>query len=151
MSAPLHRPCAASMPWLKSMRTTDSRHSGRGSSIIPATDAQRRKDKGNKSMNKTVAGPPSEAEIFRRILDVGGPFFSAEAARGIMRLKFSGVDRERMNELAARNREGRVSPAEEQELSNYIRVGQILGILQSKARRSLQTHGQTPTKKRRKS
>jgi hypothetical protein len=101
-------------------------------------------------MNKTVPGP-SEMDIFRRIVDPEEPFLSAEAARGVLRLDFSAADRERMNELAARNREGRVSPAEEQELSNYIRVGQILGILQSKARRSLQSHVQTSTKKRRKS
>jgi hypothetical protein len=101
-------------------------------------------------MNKKVAGP-SEMDIFRRIVDPEEPFLSAEAARGILSLDFSAADRERMNELAARNREGRVSPAEEQELSNYIRVGQILGILQSKARRSLQRHAPTSTKKRRKS
>jgi hypothetical protein len=102
-------------------------------------------------MNKTLPVPPSEMDIFRRVVDPEEPFLSAEAARGIMRLDFSGADRERMNELAARNREGRISPAEEQELSNYIRVGQILGILQSKARRSLPRQEQTPTKKRRKS
>src|ERR1700692_2435219 len=98
-------------------------------------------------MDKTVAGP-SEMDIFRRIVDPEEPFLSVEAARGILGLDFSAADRERMNELAARNREGRVSPAEEQELSNYIRVGQILGILQSKARRSLQSHVTTSTKKR---
>jgi hypothetical protein len=90
-------------------------------------------------------------EIFRRVVDSQAPFFSAEAARAIIGLDFSASDRERMNELAARNREGRVSPAEDQELSNYIRVGQILGILQSKARRSLPSHVQTSTKKRQKS
>ncbi len=42
-----------------------------------------------------------------------------------------------MNRLAAKNREGQLTPEEEEELSNYIRVGQTLGILQSKARRSL--------------
>jgi hypothetical protein len=100
-------------------------------------------------MHKTVPGP-SEMDIFRRIVDPDEPFLSAAAARGILRLDFSAADRERMNELAARNRQGRVSSAEEQELSNFIRVGQILGILQSKARRSLQGNEQTSTKKRRK-
>ena len=101
-------------------------------------------------MSKAIPGP-SEVDIFRRIVDPEAPFLSEEAARGILSLDFSATDRQRMNELAARNREGRVSPAEEQELSNYIRVGQILGILQSKARRSLQRHVPSSAKKRRKS
>ena len=99
-------------------------------------------------MSKTVPGP-SEMDIFRRVVDPDEPFLSDKAARGVLRLDFSAADKERMNELAARNREGRVSPAEDQELSNYIRVGQILGILQSKARRSLQNPVETPNKKRR--
>lgn len=91
-------------------------------------------------MGKTVSGP-SEMDILRRVVDVDQPFLSPEAAQAILRLDFSAADRERMNELAARSREGRVSPAEEQELNNFIRVGQILGILRSKARRSLQGRG----------
>ena len=42
-----------------------------------------------------------------------------------------------MNRLAAKNRQGKLKPEEVVELDNYIRVGQTLGILQSKARRSL--------------
>ncbi len=101
-------------------------------------------------MPRTVSGP-SEVDIFRRLVDPEKPFFSEEAARGILRLNFGAADQERMNELAARNREGRISRAEEQELENYVKVGQILGILQSKARRSLPIGEQTFRKKRRKS
>jgi hypothetical protein len=103
-----------------------------------------------KTMPKTVPGP-SDVDIFRRVVDPEKPFFSEEAARGILRLTFAAADNERMNELAARNREGRISRAEEQELENYIKVGQILGILQSKARRSLPADEQASARKRRKS
>lgn len=37
--------------------------------------------------------------------------------------------------MAAKNREGKLNPEEEPELNNYIRVGQTLGVLPSKARR----------------
>jgi len=94
-------------------------------------------------MKKTDPGPPSDLEILRRVVDAGGKSLSPGAARDIMHLDFSSADRDRMNELAARNRERRVSPAEEQELSNYIRVGQILGILRARARRSLQGSGKS--------
>lgn len=75
--------------------------------------------------------------ILRRVVDPEQPFFSTEAAREILRLRFSAPDRNRMNRLAAKNRRGKLKPDEEAELNNYLRVGQTLGILQSKARRSL--------------
>ncbi len=106
---------------------------------------------GSKGVGKAAPGAPSEMEIFRRIVDAGQPLLSPDAARALLRLEFSKADRDRMNELAARNREGRVSTWEEQELDNYIRAGQILGILKSKARRSLQSTAPPSGRKRRKS
>jgi len=50
-------------------------------------------------------------------------------------LDFTAADRARMNQLAAKNCEGKLTPTEEQELNSYIRVGQTLGILQSQVRR----------------
>jgi hypothetical protein len=79
----------------------------------------------------------SEMAILRRIVDPEQPFLSTEAAKAILRLDFRATDRARMNALAAKNREGKLTTSDEQELNNYIRVGQTLGILQSKARRSL--------------
>jgi len=75
--------------------------------------------------------------ILRRVVDPDQPVLSAEAARAILRFRFSASDKRRMNRLAAKNRQGKLTAEEEEELSNYIRVGQTLGILQSKARRSL--------------
>ena len=87
----------------------------------------------------------SEMAIFRRIVDPEQPFLSAEAARVLLRLDFNVDDRTRMNQLAAKNRAGKLTPTEEQELDSYIRVGQMLGILQSKARRSLRAAGKSKT------
>jgi len=75
--------------------------------------------------------------ILRRVVDSDQPALSTDAARAILRFRFSAADKRRLNRLAAKNRQGKVTSEEEVELSNYIRVGQTLGILQSKARRSL--------------
>lgn len=75
--------------------------------------------------------------ILRRIVDPNRPFLSEDAASAILGLSFGAADRVRMNQLAEKNRQGKLSPKDDEELSNYIRVGQTLGILQSKARRSL--------------
>ena len=88
-------------------------------------------------MPKAKSAPVSEMSILRRVVDPNRPFLSEDAATAILGLGFGASDRARMNRLAEKNREGMLSPKEDEELSNYIRVGQTLGILQSKARRSL--------------
>jgi hypothetical protein len=88
-------------------------------------------------MPRTPTVNTSEMAILRRVVDPEEPFLAPEAARAILRLRFSTSDRGRMNRLAAKNRQGKLKPEEEVELENYIRVGQTLGIFQSKARRSL--------------
>jgi len=88
-----------------------------------------------------LAAPPSELDIFRRIVDAKQPPLSVEAAESLLRLGFSAADQRRMNRLAEKNRQGKIKPHEEEELENFIRVGQMLGVLQSKARRSLRGKG----------
>jgi hypothetical protein len=79
----------------------------------------------------------SQMSILRRVVDPEQPFLAPEAARAILRLRFSPADVRKMNQLAAKSRRGTLAPGDEEELENFIRVGQTLGILQSQARRSL--------------
>ena len=88
-------------------------------------------------MTKTATATTCELAILRRVVDPERPFQTADTARAILRLRFSASDRARMNRLAAKNRQGNLKPEEEVELDNFIRVGQTLGIFQSKARRTL--------------
>jgi hypothetical protein len=80
----------------------------------------------------------SEAAIFSRVLEPEKPMLSPDAARSILALDFTTADRERMNALAAKASLGNLTPDENEELDNYLRVGDLLAIMQSKARRSLQ-------------
>jgi hypothetical protein len=80
----------------------------------------------------------SEAAIFGRVLEPEKPMLSADAARSIMALDFMQMDRERMNDLASKARAGILTNEENEELENYLRVGDLLAIMQSKARRTLQ-------------
>jgi hypothetical protein len=75
--------------------------------------------------------------ILRRVVDRRHAQLSAEAARALLRLDFDSRDRKRMNQLAAKNRLGRLNPDEDAELNGFIHVGQVLGILKSKARTAL--------------
>ena len=93
-----------------------------------------------------LSAPPSELDIFRRIVDAEQPPLSVDAAESLMRLSFSPADLRRMNQLAEKNRQGRLQPSEEEELNNFLRAGQLLGILQSKARQSLKAAGHSRSK-----
>jgi hypothetical protein len=79
----------------------------------------------------------SEAAIFSRLLEPENATMPPEAARSILALDFSQVDRDRINVLSAKARQGTLTSEEDQELENFIRVGDLLAIMQSKARRAL--------------
>jgi hypothetical protein len=79
----------------------------------------------------------SEAAILSRILEPEIPTFSPGTAREILALDFNPADKDRMSQLSAKAREGTLTPDEQVEVNNFERVGHLLNILQSKARRSL--------------
>lgn len=95
-------------------------------------------------MSSTTAVPrskTSEAAIFSRVWADEGQPLSATLARHVVKLRFSSDDQARMHELAAKNQQGKLSPEEIEEFDNFVRVGDLLAILQSKARRSLRKAG----------
>jgi hypothetical protein len=63
--------------------------------------------------------------------------FSPATARYVLNLGFSGLDLERMRDLAEKNRSGDLSDQEAEVLDSYIRVGDLIALLQSKARQYL--------------
>ena len=89
----------------------------------------------------------SEVAILRRVLEPDQPAWPAEAARAILALDFNQADKDRMRQLSAKARQGTLTPDEQAAINNYERVGHLLNIMQSKARRSLNdsrgTNGKT--------
>jgi hypothetical protein len=83
----------------------------------------------------------SEAAIFGRVFANGRQPMTPEVAGHVRNLGFSDEDKNRMHVLALKNQEGQISPEELGELDNYIKVGDLLAILQSKARKSPKASG----------
>jgi hypothetical protein len=79
----------------------------------------------------------SDVTILGRVLANGKGRLSATMARHLLRVRFDETDIARMNDLAERNQEGLLSPAEREELGNYVKVGHVIAILQSEARSAL--------------
>jgi hypothetical protein len=79
----------------------------------------------------------SETAILSRVLEPQKPTFSVAAARAILTFDFNQVDKERMHQLSIKAQEGTLTRREQAELDNFERVGHLINLLQSKARRSL--------------
>ncbi len=73
----------------------------------------------------------SEAAILSRVIRPDSGTLSREAAESILKFDFPPADIRRMNALAAKSRQGTLSPAQEAQLENYRDVGRLLELLQS--------------------
>jgi hypothetical protein len=79
----------------------------------------------------------TEVSILAGILGNGRRPLSHEIARYILDLGFSDEEKARMHDLAVRNQKDALSPAEKEELFAFGKVGDVVSILKSKARRTL--------------
>jgi hypothetical protein len=68
---------------------------------------------------------------------------SAAAARALLKLQFADSDKKRMSELSAKAREGTLTAEEERQAEAYERLGCLLDILPSQARRILKGGSKT--------
>jgi hypothetical protein len=85
----------------------------------------------------------SEVAIFSRVLEPDRGTLTAAAARAILDFDFSQVDKDRMRQLSFKAREGTLTAEEQAAIDSYERVGHILSLMKSKARRSLKGRSTT--------
>jgi hypothetical protein len=83
--------------------------------------------------NLTLTQADTQAEI----VDANAPGLSAEAARSLLALRFGKEAAKRIRGLLRKNNRGTITADEQLTLENYLRVGQLLDLLQAKARLSL--------------
>jgi hypothetical protein len=85
-----------------------------------------------------VETPNSEAAILARLIQAK-EHMSRDVADYLQSIDFSQEDISRMNFLAEQAREGLPAPEEAAELDSYLHVGNLLTIMQSKARTHLKS------------
>ena len=85
----------------------------------------------------------SEVAIFSRVLEPDQATLSIAAAEAILEFGFQQADKDHMAELSAKAKEGTLSPEEQEEINNYEKVGHVLSLMKSKARRSLKSQSLT--------
>lgn len=86
---------------------------------------------------KSVAAPPTRAEIFARLWDDKAVRLTVPVARYILKLGFTETERARVVDLVRRHSSGGLTAIEIEEMDNYLKVGDQLALLQSKARQFL--------------
>ena len=91
-----------------------------------------------------TAATKNEADILSRVIAPSTPNLPPPMAEMILAFTFPNEDRERMNQLAQKAREGTLTGEEQAEIDAYERVGHFLSLLQSKARISLEQTEPTP-------
>ena len=75
--------------------------------------------------------------MLERLANLDPGSFSADTARVFLQVGFSRAEQRRVDQLSEKARQGALTPAEEQELDEFIHVGNLLAIVQSKARQAL--------------
>jgi hypothetical protein len=91
-----------------------------------------------------IAAPEemSEVAILGRVIATESEPLSPEAARFILALTFGPEDRQRMEILAEKARQGTLTEAEAVAIDNYKRAGHVLSLLKSRARQALKEAAQ---------
>jgi hypothetical protein len=86
-------------------------------------------------MRKTMKVDPG-AEIWQRIVELRGEI-TPSAVRALLKIEFSEGDHALMRELSTKARAGNLTPDEQAILDTLERLGCLLDIIHSKARRAL--------------
>lgn len=95
------------------------------------------KDYPSASIHIGVMPANSEGAIWMRLIQPERDDLSPDAARSILKIRFTDQDKARMHELAVKAQDGTLTESEQAEIDNYCRVGRLLDLMHSKARHSL--------------
>ena len=88
----------------------------------------------------TTTAEMSASTILASVITPSDPTLHPAVASEFLKRGFTPQDRERMAQLAAKARAGSLTDEEKIETKEYEQVSSFLGLVKSKARRSLQNH-----------
>ena len=94
----------------------------------------------------TTHASENEVTILARILGNENGELPDDFARYLLAHEISERDKARMHELAVRNQNDELTPAEKEELYGFAKATTLLSILKSRARRTLGIKPQTPSR-----
>ena len=81
-----------------------------------------------------MKGRNGSAALLERLLEPVSRSLNAEAAKELIKLKADAKTQARVDELARKCNEGDLTPSERLEYDRYVTAGNLVAILQAKAR-----------------
>jgi len=88
-------------------------------------------------VSSQLLSPNSEAAIWARLMEARKNELSPEAAEYLLSITFPETDRKRLEQLAERSAAGTLTDEERAEYDSYLHIGNLLAVMQSKARVAL--------------
>jgi hypothetical protein len=83
----------------------------------------------------------SPSDVLQDIVELDRPTMSPEVAQHFLALHLSDGAKDRVRGLLQKNNAGTITPSEKATLESYVHVGELLDLLQAKARATLQKAG----------
>jgi hypothetical protein len=77
--------------------------------------------------------------VLDRLLDPVREVLTPEVAEGLANLRASAADQARLEYLAEKNTAGQLTPDEQGEYRSFVEVGNLIAVLQTKARAVVQS------------
>ena len=93
------------------------------------------------SKTVTTNPVPVSTAMLEQIAGLDAKSISPETARHLLELSISRSHQQQVDALSQKAQEGSLTPAEQAELDEFIRVADLLAILQSRARQALKRPG----------
>ena len=91
------------------------------------------------TMGSHLLSSNSEAAIWARLMQAQKDELSSEAAEFLLSIDIGEGDRQRMLQLAERSEAGTLTAEEQAEFDGYLHIGNLLAVMQSKARLALKS------------
>jgi hypothetical protein len=89
---------------------------------------------------ETKVSHTGDAGILARLIGPQEDNLPPAAAKALLKIRFHSSDLDRIHELAVKNQDGTLTPAEKADLESDLRVSSFLDLMHAKARRSLKKH-----------
>lgn len=88
-------------------------------------------------MSSQLLSPNREAAIWARLMRAQTDDLPSDAAEFLLSIDFEEGDRQRTLKLAERSEAGTLTTEEQTEFDSYLHIGNLLAVIQSKARLAL--------------
>jgi hypothetical protein len=88
-------------------------------------------------MSSQVITSNTEAAILARVIEADQGAVTPDVARYLLSMQLPRTDKDRVDELSAKARDGSLTEGETAELDSYLHIGRLLAVMQSRARRLL--------------